>query len=408
MSEPAVRQCAILVGGLGTRLGALTQALPKPLMPCGDRPFLAWLIREMQRFGFDDFVLLAGHMSDEIEAALERIRAHLPKPARITVSVEPFRAGTGGALHHARALLDERFVLCNGDSVFACNLARFLAHATQDTSHRNWILLRAVDDLDRYGAVGLAEGSDRVTSFQPRSEPGQAGLINSGIYLFDHSVFEHVSESCSLEQAVLPRLAEAGDLGGVVLDGYFRDIGLPEDLVAAGEELPRQLLRPAVFLDRDGVINVDHGWVGTRDRFEWADGIFPALQHLTDRGCHVFIVTNQSGIARGHYSEDDLDGLMRWAIETIRAHGATIDDWRYCPTHPEAPLLQYRAESARRKPGTGMIDELVAAWEIDRTRSFLFGDQPSDIAAGEAAGLQTSLVRDRTLADIVLGRSVFA
>ena len=407
MSVPAVRQCAILVGGLGTRLGPLAKTLPKPLMPCGDRPFLAWLIRELQRFGIKKFVLLAGHMSEEIESAVEQIRARLPKPAQISISVEPFRAGTGGALYHARALLDDRFVLCNGDSIFACNFARFFSHAAHDRTYRNWILLRAVDDLDRYGAVMLAEGSDRVATFQASSEPRGPGLINSGVYLFDHSVFDHITENCSLEQSVLPRLAEAGGLGGLTLEGYFRDIGLPDDLAAAGEELPRHLIRPAVFLDRDGVINVDHGWVGTQDRFEWADRIFPALERLTDYGFHVFIVTNQSGIARGHYTEDDLDKLMRWAIDTIRARGATIDDWRYCPTHPEALLPYYRAENMRRKPGTGMIDELVAAWEIDRARSFLFGDQPSDIAAGEAAGLRTGLVQGQTLADIVFNGSTF-
>ena len=118
------------------------------------------------------------------------------------------------------------FILCNGDSVFACNLARFLGHGLHDQAHRNWILLRAVDDLDRYGSVRLYEGSHRVESFCPRSEPGVRGLINSGIYLLDHSVFDYVTENCSLEQSVLPRLAEAGDLGGIVLDGYFRDIGL--------------------------------------------------------------------------------------------------------------------------------------------------------------------------------------
>ncbi|MGI4746038.1 MAG: HAD-IIIA family hydrolase [Janthinobacterium lividum] len=407
MSAPAVRQCAILVGGLGTRLGPLTTTLPKPLMPCGDRPFLAWLIRELQRFGIEKFVLLAGHMSEEIESAVEKIRAWLPKPAQISVSVEPFRAGTGGALHHARALLDDRFVVCNGDSIFACNLAQFFAHGLHDRAFHNWILLRAVDDLDRYGAVKLAEGSHRVASFQALSKPGEPGLINSGVYLFDHSVFDHITENCSLEQSVLPRLAEAGELGGLTLEGYFRDIGLPDDLAAAEEELPRQLVRPAVFLDRDGVINVDHGWVGTKDRFEWADRIFAALECLTDRGFHVFIVTNQSGIARGHYTEDDLDALMHWAIDTIRAQGATIDDWRYCPTHPEALLPQYRADNMRRKPGTGMIDELVAAWEIDRTRSFLFGDQLTDIAAGQAAGLRTCLVQEQTLADIVFNGSAF-
>ena len=407
MSPPAVRQSAILVGGLGTRLGDLTTRLPKPLMPCGDRPFLAWLMRELQRFGLDDFVLLAGHMSGEIEKAIEDIRTRLPRPARITVSVEPFRAGTGGALHHARALLDDRFVVCNGDSMFACNLARFLARATQDRAHPNWILLRSVDDVDRYGAVSLGNDGHRVAAFRGRGEPGRPGLINSGIYLFDHSVFDHTTAECSLEHSVLPQLADAGRLGGVVLDGPFRDIGLPEDLAAAGRELPRQLARPAVFLDRDGVINVDHGWVGTRERFEWSERIFPALAHLTDRGFHVFIVTNQSGIARGHYTEDELADLMRWAIDAIRFQGATIDDWRYCATHPEAPLVRYRGKDARRKPGTGMIDELVTAWEIDRSRSFLFGDRPSDIAAGQAAGLRAVMVQDGGLADIVLGGDAF-
>lgn len=403
-----VRQCAILVGGLGTRLGALTETLPKPLMPCGDRPFLAWLMREMQRFGIEEFVLLAGHMSGEIEDAVAAIRSRLPKPARITVVVEPFRAGTGGALHHARGVLHERFLLCNGDSVFACNLARFLAHAARQPDCPNWILLRAVADLDRYGAVTLADDGGRVAAFHPASAPGQSGLINSGVYLFDHSVFEHCTECCSLEHAVLPRLVAAGLLGGLTLDGYFRDIGLPDDLAAAGEELPRHLLRPAVFLDRDGVINVDHGWVGTRDRFEWVGRVFQALRQLTDLGVHVFVVTNQSGVARGHYTEADLDGLMRWVFDVVRSEGATIDDWRYCPTHPEAPLARYRSDSSRRKPGTGMIDELVAAWEIDRARSHLFGDQPTDIAAGRAAGLRTGLVGERSLADIVLSGSGIA
>ena len=137
------------------------------------------------------------------------------------------------------------------------------------------------------------------------------------------------------------------------------------------------------------------------------DRVFPALERLTDRGFHVFIVTNQSGIARGHYTEDDLDGLMRWAIDTIRAEGATIDDWRYSPMHPSALLPHYRLDDLRRKPGTGMIDELVTAWEIDRARSFLFGDQPTDVAAGHAAGLHTVLLQEQTLADIVFSGSAF-
>ncbi|NHN86600.1 HAD-IIIA family hydrolase [Acetobacter musti] len=406
MSDAALRQCAILVGGLGTRLGSLTATTPKPLVRCGDRPFLAWLMREMQRFGIEEFVLLAGHLSEEIERKVAAIQEHLPKSTRITISVEPVRAGTGGALHYARHLLDERFLLCNGDSIFACNLTRLIGRAISDPTGGNWVLLRAVDDLDRYGAVELARESNHVVAFHPVAQPGQSGLINSGVYLLDHSVFSHVSETCSLEADVLPQLASHGGLKGMVLEGYFRDIGLPGDLSAAELELPRRLLRPSVFLDRDGVINVDQGWVGTRDRFIWTQGVFEALRCLTDDGFHVFIVTNQSGIARGFYTEEDLQGLMDWAIRTIRMQGATIDDWRYCPTHPEAPLAQYRVKSSRRKPGTGMIDELVHAWEVDPAKGVLLGDQTTDMAAGRAAGLRARRIGPQLLADVVLNRSM--
>ncbi|EHH68893.1 HAD-IIIA family hydrolase [Gluconobacter morbifer] len=404
MSDVTVRQCAILVGGLGTRLGALTRTLPKPLMSCGDRPFLAWLMREMQRFGVEDFVLLAGHLSTEIERAVDQIRAFLPKPAKITISVEPFRAGTGGALYHARAHLQERFLLCNGDSLFSCNLSRFLSRARQG----NWMLLRAVEDLDRYGEVRLAQDGEHVASFHPKAEqPGRAGLINSGIYLFDHTVFSHLTPDCSLEQDVLPALAAEGSLRGMELTGYFRDIGLPGDLKAAGRELPEVLRRPAVFLDRDGVINRDHGWVGTRERFDWEPGVLDAIARMTESGHHVFIVTNQSGVARGLYSEEDLQALMGWVIGVVRAHGGTIDDWRYCPIHSEAVVERYRGNSPDRKPEPGMILDLLRRWELDPARCVMFGDQPSDMQAASAAGIEGVRVGPSSLADLISEREAF-
>ena len=135
-----IRQCAVLVGGLGTRLGCLTSLTPKPLLPCGDRPFLAWLMREFIRFGVEEFVLLTGHLAAEVEARVATVRASLPRDVSIVVSREPIRAGTGGAIWHARNHLDERFLLCNGDSLFDCNLARLLSAG--DTDAAGIILLR--------------------------------------------------------------------------------------------------------------------------------------------------------------------------------------------------------------------------------------------------------------------------
>ena len=127
-----VTQCAVLVGGLGTRLGALTATTPKPILPCGGRPFLGWLLRELVRYGVTDFLLLTGHLSDEIERAAADIQATLPRPARIALSQEPERVGTGGAVFHARERLQARFLLCNGDSLFDFNLANLLADAIAD------------------------------------------------------------------------------------------------------------------------------------------------------------------------------------------------------------------------------------------------------------------------------------
>jgi len=223
-----VRQCAMLVGGLGTRLGAVTADTPKPMLPCGDRPFVAWLLREFVRFGVSDFVLLTGHLSARIEQNLHAIAERLPVDARVTLSEEPLRAGTGGAVFHARDRLDERFLLCNGDSLFDCNLARLLAASAGDGSNvLGRVVLRRMQDASRYGVVELA--GDRITAFRERPTPGSPGLINGGVYLFDRRIVDSLAPQCSLEGEVMPRLAARGALRGLPAEGYFRDIGIPEE-----------------------------------------------------------------------------------------------------------------------------------------------------------------------------------
>ena len=399
MHQATVTQCAVLVGGLGTRLGSLTASTPKPLLTCGDRPFLAWLLREFVRFGVTDFLLLTGHLSDRVAAAVAAIQAALPCPARIDISEEPFRAGTGGAVFHARDKLHERFLLCNGDSLLDCNLANLLAAAADDDAVTGRMLLRALPDASRYGVVAL-EG-DRVTGFRERPPPGAAGVINAGIYLFNHRLFDALSPACSLEAEVMPRLAAAGSLRGTIGGGYFRDIGVPEDFARAQTEIPALLRRRALFLDRDGVLNVDHGYVGTRAQFEWMPGALDAIRHATQAGWHVFVVTNQSGVARGFYDEPAVRALLAWTADEARRAGGTIDDARYCPFHEAATVPAYRQASDWRKPAPGMLLDLIRAWELDPARCVMIGDQPTDMAAAEAAGVAGHLFSGGNLLEFV-------
>ncbi|WP_244591041.1 HAD-IIIA family hydrolase [Gluconobacter cerinus] len=403
MSHFPVRQCVILLEP--TELHGETGTPPHALMQCGDRPFLAWLMREMQRFGIEDFVLLATEQSVlHFETAVELIRSRLPKPANITLLTAPHQAGSGGMLHHARQHLQECFLFCDGEVLFSGNLARFLTHAGQG----NWALLRADDSDDQESLACAGEDDEKVVpSLLTTQHNYPAAFEKSGIFLFDHSIFQYLTAACSLEQDVLAALVKDDVLKGLSLPGDVWNVRRPENRAKAKTHLPTTLLRPAVFLDRDGVINHDHGWVGTCDRFEWEPDVLKTIAKITDSGHHVFIVTNQSGIARGFYTEDHLEQLMSWVIDTIREHGGTVDDWRYCPMHPEAVVGRYRGQSPNRKPSPGMILDLSSRWELDPARCVMFGDQTSDIQAAEAAGIEGIRVGPQLLSELASQMSAF-
>jgi len=368
------------------------------MLTVGDRPFLAWLLREVVRYGVSDVLLLTGHLSTVVQDSVEALRTRLPRLVTLTTSEEPIRAGTGGALFHARERLHDSFLLLNGDSLFDCDLTPALA-GTEEPHVLGRLMLRPLADASRYGVVEMS--GDRITAFRERAAAGGPGLINGGVYRLDRRVVDRTTAVCSLERDVLPGLARDGLLRGTTSDGWFIDIGVPSDLERAQRELPARLTRPALFLDRDGVCNVDHGWVGTRERFDWIPGAKPAIRMAHARGWHVFIVTNQSGVARGLYDEAAVQELHAWMLDEVLLAGGTIDDIRYCPFHPEALVPAYRRISSWRKPGPGMFLDLLRAWELNPARCVLVGDQPTDIEAATAAGVAGHLYPGGDLAEFV-------
>jgi D-glycero-D-manno-heptose 1,7-bisphosphate phosphatase len=382
--HPVLRQAVILAGGLGTRLGERTRITPKPMLPVGGRPFLDTLIDEIARYDvFDEILLLAGHKAESIEA---RYNGTVRGRARLVVSLEQAPLGTAGALVHGAGLLRERFLLLNGDSFFDFNILDLISRANSGLVH---MALRADVLGDRFGRVVLE--SDRVRSFIAPGQ-GACGPVNAGVYVIDRSIIAGIDRlPASLEQDIFPRLAAGGDMRGTAYRGYFIDIGIPEDFARADAELNQRLRRPAVFFDRDGVLNHDTGYTFEAHRLKWIDGAREAVKAVNDAGCFAFVVTNQSGVARGLYEEDHVQALHRWMADEMAATGAHIDAFEFCPDHPDGIVERYRRISDRRKPAPGMITDLLGRFAVDAGRSILIGDKASDLEAARAAGLKGHL-----------------
>lgn len=374
-----VEQAVFLVGGLGTRLKALTAGTAKPVLEVGGRPFLNHLLDEAGRHGCRRALLLCAYRAADL-AAFYRGRSVRGMPVDIVVEDQP--AGTAGALANAAGRLDDTFFLANGDSLFDFNWLGLACAPLGDRLVR--MALAGGVDGERYGRVAL--DGQRVVEFVPSGPSDRP--INAGVYLMRRDVLGHIGQApCSLERDVLPELARRGLVDGQVVEGPFIDIGTPEDFARAQRLVPLIVKRPAAFLDRDGVLNEDIGYVHRADQVRWVDGAPRAVRWLNDAGYLVFVVTNQAGIARGYYEEDHVRTLHDWMAGRLREEGAHVDAFEYCPFHPEGIVERYRQVSDRRKPGPGMITKLMSEWPVDVGRSFLIGDRDTDLQAAAAAGI---------------------
>ena len=165
---------------------------------------------------------------------------------------------------------------------------------------------------------------------------------------------------------------------------------------------PRSTPRPAVFFDRDGVLNVDVNYLYKIEDFCWIPGAKKTIKYYNEKGFYVFVVTNQSGVARGYYSEDDVHKLHQWMQDDLAAIGAHIDAFYHCPHHNEGKIEQYKKNCDCRKPKPGLILQACHNWSIDKDQSLLIGDKLSDLDAAQAAGIRGYLFEGGNLLDFIL------
>lgn len=244
-------QALILAGGQGTRLRPLTLTIPKPVVPLLDRPHLVHMTEWLRRFGVDDVVLACGHMSEGIKAVAGDGTS---LGVRLRYVEEPEPRGTGGAIKEAEPLLDERFIVVNGDILCDLDLAPQIEHHEKAGAQAT-VGLMAVDDPSAYGVV-VTDDSGRVEAFIEKPEAGTApsNLVNAGVYVLERAVLDGVApeSNVSIEREVFPSLVGSG-LNAVELSGHWIDIGTPERYLDAHWDLLEGRMRGGPGDGDDGV-----------------------------------------------------------------------------------------------------------------------------------------------------------
>ncbi len=178
-----------------------------------------------------------------------------------------------------------------------------------------------------------------------------------------------------------------------VFDTYQKSHG-PESVFLIPleyREVMAGIMQRGLFLDRDGVVNVEFGYVGKRENFVFKIGLFPFLREMQDRNYRIAIVTNQSGVARGRYTEDDYRDLTNWMLDCFKQESITIDAVLACFEYDDATIAKYKRESFWRKPNPGMILEAAQKLRLDLSRSVMIGDRQRDMEAAQSAGVGTRL-----------------
>ena len=371
-----------LVGGRGTRLGSLSARTPKSLLPVAGRPFLDYLITEALRHGFRQILLLTGYLANQVQAYAKRWR---DQGVDIRCVVEPEPAGTGGALHMASPFLDEKFLLINGDSLFAINFLDLLTIAPLDP----WLVkiaLRSLGDAGRYGRVDL--DGERVEAFDEKGRAGP-GTINGGVYLLNRGILDQLPTApCSIERDVFPVLAACGLVSGRVYDAPFIDIGIPQDYRRAQTFVPTLLNRPALFLDMDEVVEEQQKESGPPDLILRSDAR-EIIKAVNDHGSLVILLMGRRARHLGPEGTFTPDASLRALNEGLQVFGAHIDAaYEWADEMETEPVVS----------GGGTIALAMMQWNVNPEGSLLASTNPTALKAAERAGLPGIAVLEGKLA----------
>ncbi len=388
-----LKQALILCGGYGTRLGKITKNIPKPLLILRKRKnIIDYIIFNLSRFGLKNIILLCHFQHLKF---FKKYHNKKIDGLNIKCIYEKKLLGSAGAIYNIKEKLDDKFLVCNGDSFFDFNILD-LNLALKKNKLGIVPLAKIKTEKFRYSYIKLEK--NLITDFNHESI-NKFSLINSGTYILKKKIFKYFKKKeNSLESGLFKSLIKRKKLQGKVYKKKFNvfiDIGVKKDLFRSSSFFKKVIYKKAIFLDRDGVINIDKGYTHKIKGFKWRKNIKKLIKFLNDNNYYVFIVTNQSGVGRGYYQENSVKILHKWINNELYKVGAHFDDVEYATFFKYSKIKKYKLNKNLRKPNIGMFKKLKNKWNINLKKSLVVGDKLTDIEFANNADLNSVLINSK-------------
>lgn len=396
----------IQAGGQGVRMRELTHdKIPKPLLHLNGKPMMEWQIESLVNYGVDEFLIIVGHLGNLI---LDYFGDGSKWNIKISYIMESEPLGSAGALYYAKEIIGKRDVIfIFGDVMFELDWNRFIRFHKKCggvvtlLSHPNAhpfdsdILI-----VDENSMITAIDSKTNIRNYNYKN------CVNAGLSIFNNELLVGMAslQKTDYESELIKPLITEGKVFAYNTPEYVKDIGTPERFYTACEEQKQGLWmakclsnrQKAVFLDRDGTINILKGFLKREQDFELLPGVIEAIKKLNNSEYLTIVVTNQSVIARGECTFDELDNIHKKLETVLGEKGAFINDLYFCPHHPhkgyKGEIAELKIDCECRKPKIGMIQKAVEKYNIDLKQSWYIGDTTVDIQTGINAGMKTILV----------------
>ena len=356
----------ILVGGKGRRLRSLTK-LPKPLISIKKKPFIRYLLNFYTKYNFKKIYLITSFGSQKF---FLKFNKKIINSVEIECLKEKSPLDTAGALNTIRKKISNKFILINGDSLLYHDISKI-----KFENKNKLILVKNKNYLSNKKLSNLNLNNKKQIIYQKNSN-----YMNAGVYFFKKDIFKLIpkNKKSSLEEHVIPELIKQRKIYGYKIKSFFIDIGTPNNFNRAFKLIPKTFAKKTAIFDRDGTINYDYKYVHQMKNFKFKPGVIKSLQYLTKKNFQIFIITNQSGIARGFYSIKKFYNFQKKIKQLFLQKKIIINEIYFCPHHPTIGLKKYKKNCNCRKPRIGLYKKLEKEWLIDKKKCFMIGDQISD------------------------------